>query len=1154
MSRPPLRALSCTVLLALAAGAAAGDPQLPAGFEVVPVAGQFDVPVDLAFAPDGTLFIVQKPGVVRVLRANGTLQSAPFINLVDEVNNNGDRGLVALALHPGWVPDGGDASWVYLAYTVSPVPGQDWGFDQDDRYSFSRLARWKAKAAAGSITAQSGTRQVLLGRQLPDGSVPDGIASLHISHSNGTLLFGEDGSLLFSAGDGAHWDVLDTGGFDDAGFDDFTHPVTGLRGPIPAVQDSGALRAQDLRSLAGKVLRLDPQTGLGLPDNPFFDGDPASHASRVWALGLRSNWRMALVPGTGADGHGAGDHDPHPGTLVVGDVGQARWEELDACRGGENFGWPCREGPDAYPPFPDWPGSFPGAPTCATAPGTPAEAAVAWHHFNPALLAGTVPHVQVDGLPGPGFKGRAVIVGQVVGAAFPPPWSGRLFVSDYTDRWLKAVALDAQGVPVEVRDFASGLGAIVDMAVHPQTGELWWCLVDQGRIERLRFAGNFSPLAQATADPASGPAPLAVQFDGSGSLDPEGQPLAYAWDFGDGSPVSPAVAPLHVYQAAGSYQALLTVTDDVGQQASAALQVVAGGVPFTVVLDAPRQGDTYLPPAVLELRAHVEPDVPVSWSWTVDLHHDTHVHPASFASDAPQAALAIGGDAHEEGLVFHRVRVTATHASGTSASADAWVFDQRDVHDVTGEAQPAAKVQALQPPFPLGAGHKDLETLRDGVRPPVGSSDPLSQWDSAHGGEQGGDDWLGLFLAGEPPAEQRFVALEFQEGLHAPDGGWFETLAVEVRHDGDWEPVTGLRLTPGYPFELAGQPGFDRQPFQTWSLRFDPAHGDAIRLRGAPGGSGGFVSCAELRARVIRPASPSAWVDLAGGGTPVARVLELDPPGPLGQGSRDIETIRNGTRPPPGSASLLAQYDTFHFGEQGQEDWIGYTFPLPQVVARVVFQEGLHFPDGGAFADTPAVQAQLSAGGPWTTLPLLGVAPAYGGLDGEAYETYTFDFAPVLAHGVRLHGVPAGARRFVSVAELQVQGPPPAGAGEASSYCVGLGGVHTLGLQSPWPPGPGLPLALVARGGAPATPGLLLMALQQADVPFAGGALLVQPAGMALFAFAWDAQGRLALAAELPPDPALEGLALHLQVAALGQPPPWPIRLGNGVSLELGGG
>jgi hypothetical protein len=95
--------------------------------------------------------------------------------------------------------------------------------------------------------------------------------------------------------------------------------------------------AQDYESLLGKVLRIDPQPGGGYivpADNPFV-GD-AGAAPEIWALGLRNPWRFSFDRSTGA--------------LVLPDVGQFAWEEVnyepgpDAGRG-DNYGWPCREGP-----------------------------------------------------------------------------------------------------------------------------------------------------------------------------------------------------------------------------------------------------------------------------------------------------------------------------------------------------------------------------------------------------------------------------------------------------------------------------------------------------------------------------------------------------------------------------------------------------------------------------------------------------------------------------------------------------------------------------------------------------------------------------------------------------------------------------------------
>ncbi|MEM6630148.1 MAG: discoidin domain-containing protein [Bacteroidota bacterium] len=71
---------------------------------------------------------------------------------------------------------------------------------------------------------------------------------------------------------------------------------------------------------------------------------------------------------------------------------------------------------------------------------------------------------------------------------------------------------------------------------------------------------NQAPVASFTATPTSGDAPLIVNFDASASSDPDGDPLTYAWNFGDGNTGS-GVSPSHTYQNSGSYTATLTVSD-----------------------------------------------------------------------------------------------------------------------------------------------------------------------------------------------------------------------------------------------------------------------------------------------------------------------------------------------------------------------------------------------------------------------------------------------------------------------------------------------------------------------------------------------------------------------------------------------------------------
>ncbi len=459
-------------LLALVTAASAGSipaRDFPEGFRLQAVPGSYFKPTAMAFAPDGTLFVADKTGRVFVT-TDVAMQTPAFIDLQDEVNALAARGMLGLALHPGFVPDGGPTSWVYLLYTVSPVFGEDWGFDQDDMYSFGRLTRYRAIPSGTAIVADLASRQILLGHQLPDGSVPDCFASLSDQHSTCSMHFADDGSLILAHGDGAQVDPADFGGLHDPGFDDWIHPVSGLRGPTPAIQDSGAFRAQDVRSLAGKILRIDPETGFGYASNPFYDGDVTSNASRVWALGLRNPFRLALLPGTGATDPALGQ----PNVIAIGDVGKGSWEEISICRGGENFGWPCMEGPLPQSDYLAFDPPVAEFPNCNTSPtGTDTGPILTWHHTGATAYEPPGVYVDESGMPLPGFIGRTSVGGAVYpGGDYPDTYDGRIFFADYGDSWIKTIELDADYGTVAVRPFTTDVKNPVDVQPHPLTGDL----------------------------------------------------------------------------------------------------------------------------------------------------------------------------------------------------------------------------------------------------------------------------------------------------------------------------------------------------------------------------------------------------------------------------------------------------------------------------------------------------------------------------------------------------------------------------------------------------------------------------------------------------------------------------------------------------------
>ncbi|HZL99315.1 MAG TPA: PQQ-dependent sugar dehydrogenase [Planctomycetota bacterium] len=1146
-----LAVAAAVVVLTAFAPRPAAQIQLPEHFEALPLPGTFPLAAGLAFAPDGTLFVVRKNGLVRILSPNQQLQAAPFIDLQAEVNDDHDRGLLSIALHPGFVPDGGPTSWVYLAYTVSPVPGTNMTFNQNQQYSFSRLTRYRALTSGSTIVADPSSRDVLLGHQLPDGSVPDCIASLHSSHSNGALRFARDGTLMFSSGDGAHWDLADTGGNDDPGFDTFIHPVTGLRGPTPKVQDNGAFRSQDLRSLAGKIVRLDPETGLGLPSNPFFDGDPASNASRVWALGLRNPFRITRFPGTGSSDPADGD----PGTWIVGDVGWSNWEELNLCReGGDNFGWPCREGPFPVPGYSAYNPPDPLTLDCFSSPaGTLRAPLLAWHHSNPALMTPSDVHFDDQGQPLPGFIGSCAIGGTFyTGGSYPEEYVGRLFFADWLQDWIRTAEFDANHELVAVHDFATGLQNVCGIERHPLTGDLYAIDSNNGIIYRLRYAiGNATPVAVAALAPGLGAAPLLVSFSSTGSFDPDGDPISFDWDFGDGTAHGTQPEVQHSYADEGVYQVTLTVGDQLGLTSTASLTVFVGDAPVGLSLLSPSSGQVFTSPTTLQLdgAAASLDGGSLSYAWTIDLYHDTHVHAAVFSSDQQQAEFPVDLADHGGGVFYYRIELSATNQTGLSASDHVFVYPQAAVADVSGKALLIAKLDELLPPYPSGGGNLDLEVVRDGIEPPAGSSAPISQYVTYHGGQQGQDDWLGLVLAEQPGPSERLVSLRFQEGIHSGLGGWFEDLSVEVRSGGLWSPVENLEVTPAYPASLADEPFFDGTNFDAYELHFDPQAGDAIRVRGDPGGSAGYVSCGELRARLLREPSHPTEADISGEGEIIAKLFSLAPPLPMGVGSKDPETIRNGTWPPVGSPSVFAQFDTFHEGDQGLLDWIGYDFGDTRTLSRLIFQEGQHFLDGGAFTSL-GVEVQTSLDGPWSPVPGQSVTPDYVGLAGASYETYVFDFPPMLARAVRVSGEPAGARRYISVGELAAFSPAlEPGCGWASYGAPAA--AQTLTLESPSPGALGLPIEVRAGGAEPASAGMLGVAFGADAVPFSGGALLLDTSPLLQVPVLYDDWGQFTLSTQIPSDPALVGTQVCMQAFAFDQPEPYGLRSSNGLELTL---
>jgi glucose/arabinose dehydrogenase/PKD repeat protein len=721
--------LATLLFVSLRAGAAV----LPAGFVEQAIGEGWHSPLGIAFdtsCPNNRLYVWERAGKVWLVE-NGIKSTTPLIDLSAEVMAWRDLGLLSVTLDPHFQENGR----IYLLYAVDRhhllhfgTPAYEATADLYAAPTIGRLTRYTARASDAFRTIDPGSRRVLLGE-----SIDQGIPILHDSHGVGTVVFGADGTLLVSCGDGASYYAMDDGGADGGSRAEQAE----REGIIAHNENIGAFRAQLPDSLNGKILRLDPQTGDGVPGNPYFDpANPRSARSRVWTLGLRNPYRMAVRPGSGS----ALRAEANPGVLYVGDVGAGTWEELDViAHPGVNCGWPLFEGLDPQPEYQASPATNPDAPNPlggffrfrdlivqATA-GTPrwlnplnraqqipasiphwmhARPIIDYHHANngsarTGVFNGSAAAVSILGTIGcpiaaSSFNGRAATAGAFFSTAdFPAEYRGAFFHADFVAGWIKAMTLTSDDRPQQIRPFASGTGPIVFLGTHPTSGALYYVTFN-GNVRRIIYggAGPRAPVAIAQLSPTFGSSPLTVHFDGTASYDPDGDALEYLWTFDDGS-TSNAPAPVKTFFAEGTRQVEVTlrVTDAGAQSHTVRAAVFVNHAPPMVSVLSPQDGAQYRigEASSFPLRAIIEPSAgrTATSHWQTIVHQgaQAHVRPAV---SGPNATVLVQGEgagtyyenvltvADDLGLEVTK-RVLLRPALGNAAPKVAWSMTDTEI-------------------------------------------------------------------------------------------------------------------------------------------------------------------------------------------------------------------------------------------------------------------------------------------------------------------------------------------------------------------------------------------------------------------------------------------------------------------------------------------
>ncbi len=513
------------------------------------ITDHLDEPMELAVAPSGmTLFIDRTGAMRRYDPAPGRVRKINAFPVRHDEGENIGYGLLGLTLDPDFERN----RHLYVFYTPRNEPL---------RHQISRFT-------LGADSVDYASEKVLL--TIPIEAEPG-------AHTGGSLAFDSRGNLFIGVGDNT--DPSQSDGF---------APHDERPGRLIYDAQRSAGNTHDLR---GKILRLHVEADgrVTIPDGNLFPKDGSAGRPEIYVMGCRNPYRLTV------DGTTLFWGEIGPDSGVDGPQGPRGYDEFNRAEAPGNYGWPYFVGDNKPYHAYDFATKAVGSLFDATAPVNhsihntgaktlpPAHGALIWYPYNESAEFPVLKNGGRSAMAGAVYHYDANLKSDV---KFPAYYDGALFVFDWMRNWIMAVFFDPQGRVQRIERIMAStkIDKPIDMQFAPdgalmvlEYGENYGQNNPDASLVRLTFNPNNRPPVVVTSRSDSvGQPPLAVQFSGRNSYDPDGDSLTYRWTIDGTGFVSNRPDARFTFRKPGVYRAVLTVADPKGAKSSHATTLSVG--------------------------------------------------------------------------------------------------------------------------------------------------------------------------------------------------------------------------------------------------------------------------------------------------------------------------------------------------------------------------------------------------------------------------------------------------------------------------------------------------------------------------------------------------------------------------------------------------